>query len=70
VSKLAVLEQLPKRFEPYQIRTVRGLKNKWSSEIFAAIIHWIEAGTVKRKDRGLYALEIDRKRFRLCELRE
>ena len=35
-----------------QIRTVRGLKNKRSSEIFAAITRWVEAGSVKRKKRG------------------
>jgi hypothetical protein len=49
-----VLEQLPKQFKASQIRTVRGLKNKRSSEIFAAITRWIEAGSVKRKKRGLY----------------
>ena len=36
-----VLEQLPKQFKASQIRTVRGLKNKRSSEIFAAIIRWM-----------------------------
>ncbi len=49
-----VLEQLPKQFKASQIRTVRGLKNKRSSEIFAAITRWMEAGAVKRKERGLY----------------
>ena len=49
-----VLEQLPKQFKASQIRTVRGLKNKRSSEIFAAITRWMEAGLVKRKKRGLY----------------
>jgi hypothetical protein len=49
-----VLEQLPKQFKASQIRTVRGLKNKRSSEIFAAITRWMEAGAVKRKKRGLY----------------
>jgi hypothetical protein len=49
-----VLEQLPKQFTALQIRTVRGLKNKRSSEIFAAITRWMEAGAVKRKKRGLY----------------
>ena len=49
-----VLEQLPKQFKASQIRTVRGLKNKRSSEIFAAITRWMEAGAVKRKTRGLY----------------
>jgi hypothetical protein len=37
-----------------QIRAVRGLKDKRSSEIFAAITRWMEAGSVKRKKRGLY----------------
>ena len=50
-----VLEQLPKQFKAPDVRAVRGLKNKRSAEIFAAITRWIEAGTVKRKDRGLYA---------------
>jgi hypothetical protein len=49
-----VLEQLPKQFNASQIRTVRGLKNKRSSEFFAAITRWMEAGAVKRKERGLY----------------
>ena len=49
-----VLEQLPKRFKASQIRTVRGLKNRRPSEIFAAITRWMEAGSVKRKKRGLY----------------
>jgi hypothetical protein len=47
-----VLEQLPKQFKASQIRTVRGLKNKRSSEIFAAITRWMETGSVKRKKRG------------------
>ena len=49
-----VLEQLPKQFKASQIRTVHGLKNKRPSEIFAAITRWMEAGSVKRKKRGLY----------------
>ncbi len=49
-----VLEQLPKQFKASQVRAVRGLKNKWPFEIFAAITRWIEAGTVKRRERGLY----------------
>jgi hypothetical protein len=49
-----VLEQMPKQFKASQIRIVRGLGNKRSSEIFAAITRWIEAGAVKRKERGLY----------------
>jgi len=49
-----VLERLSKQFRAPQIRTVRGLKNKPTSEIFAAITRWMEAGAVKRKERGLY----------------
>jgi len=49
-----VLDQLPKQFGAGNIREVRGLKNKRPSEIFAAITRWIEAGTVKRKSRGVY----------------
>lgn len=50
----AVLEQLPKQFKATHIRDIRGLKGKRPSEIFAAITRWIDAGTVKRKARGLY----------------
>ncbi len=50
----AVLRQLPKQFKASNIRQVRGLKDKRPSEIFAAITRWIEAGSVKRKARGLY----------------
>jgi hypothetical protein len=49
-----VLEKLPKQFKASDIRGVRGLRDKRSSEIFAAITRWIEAGSVKRRDRGLY----------------
>jgi len=49
-----VLEQQPKQFKASHIRIVRGLKNKRPSEIFAAITRWMEAGSVKRKKRGLY----------------
>ncbi len=54
VNWRAVLEKLPRQFKASQIRTVRGLKNKRSSEIFGAITRWMEAGAVKRKERGLY----------------
>src|SRR5712671_2723973 len=50
----AVLQQLPKQFKAAHIRDIRGLKGKRPSEIFAAITRWIEAGTVRRKARGLY----------------
>lgn|ERR1700677_2290742 len=49
-----VLDQLPKQFGAAEIRSVRGLKGKRPSEIFAAITRWIEAGSVKRKSRGVY----------------
>ena len=49
-----VLEQLPKQFKAGDVHKVRGLKDKRSSEIFAGITRWIEAGSVKRKERGLY----------------
>ncbi len=50
----AVLKQMPKQFKASNVRGVRGLKDKRSSEIFAAIIRWIDAGTVKRRERGVY----------------
>jgi hypothetical protein len=49
-----VLDQLPKQFGAAEVRSVRGLKGKRPSEIFAAITRWIEAGAVKRKSRGIY----------------
>jgi len=49
-----ILEQLPKQFNASDIRGIRGLKDKRPSEIFAAVTRWIEAGMVKRKDRGVY----------------
>ena len=49
-----VLQQVPKKFKAADVRTVRGLKGKRSSEIFAAITRWIEAGAVKRRERGAY----------------
>ena len=48
-----VLEELPKQFKASQVRSVRGLKNKRSSEIFAAITRWMEAGSVNGRT-GLY----------------
>ena len=54
INWATVLEQLPKQFKASQIRTVRALKNMRSSDIFAAITRWREAGAVKRKERGLY----------------
>jgi hypothetical protein len=54
VNWRAILEQLPKQFKAVDIRDIRGAKGKRPSEIFAAITRWIEAGSVKRKARGLY----------------
>ena len=50
----AVLEKLPKRFKASDVRKVRGLANKRSGEIFAAVTRWIDGGMVKRKERGVY----------------
>jgi hypothetical protein len=50
----AVLERLPNEFNASQVRSVPGLPNKPSSEIFAGITRWIEAGLVKRRSRGVY----------------
>ncbi len=50
----SVLKQMPKQFKASNVRGVRGLKDKRSSEIFAAITRWIEAGAVKRRERGVY----------------
>jgi hypothetical protein len=49
-----ILQQLPKQFKAADVRTVGSVKNKRPSEIFAAITRWIEAGSVKRKTRGVY----------------
>jgi hypothetical protein len=49
-----VLTKLPKQFRASDIRAVRGLRDKRSSEIFAAITRWIDGGAVKRRDRGMY----------------
>jgi hypothetical protein len=54
INWATVLEQLPKQFKAGDIRKVRELMDKRPSEIFAAITRWTEAGTVKRKERGLY----------------
>ena len=54
INWTTVLEQMPKQFKADDVRKVRGLKDKRASEIFAAITCWTEAGTVKRKERGLY----------------
>ena len=50
----AVLERLPNEFKASQLRSVPGLESKLSSEIFAGITRWTDAGLVKRKARGIY----------------
>jgi hypothetical protein len=50
----AVLEQMPKEFKAGDVQKLRGLRDKRHSEIFAAITRWIEAGSVERKERGVY----------------
>jgi hypothetical protein len=49
-----VLAKLPKEFKASDVRGVRGLKEKRPSELFAAITRWIDAGAVKKKERGVY----------------
>lgn len=50
----ALLAKLPKQFKAADIRKVPQVASKRSSEVFAAITRWIEAGSVKRKERGVY----------------
>jgi hypothetical protein len=49
-----VLERLPNEFKASQVRSAPGLENRGSSEIFAGITRWIDAGLIKRKERGVY----------------
>ena len=49
-----VLEQVPAQFKAGDIRKIRGVQKKRPSEIFAAITRWIDSGSVKRKQRGIY----------------
>ena len=49
-----ILQQLPKQFKASDIRAIREIRDKRPSEVFAAITRWIEAGSVKRKARGIY----------------
>lgn len=49
-----ILQQLPKQFKAADVRSIRGLRGKRPSEIFAAITRWIQAGSAKRKARGVY----------------
>lgn len=50
----AVLAKLPKQFQASDIRKIPQAASKRSSEMFAAITRWIEAGLTKRKERGVY----------------
>jgi hypothetical protein len=50
----AILGQLPTQFKASDLRKIRELKVRRSSEIYAGITRWMQAGSVKRKDRGLY----------------
>jgi len=54
ISWGGVLEQLPRKFKASDLRQVRGLKDKRSSELFAAVTRWIQAGSVKKKAPGAY----------------
>jgi hypothetical protein len=54
VNWRSVLSALPKQFKAADVRNVRGLKQKRPSEIFAAITRWIDAGSARRKARGVY----------------
>ncbi|HYL59286.1 MAG TPA: hypothetical protein VEU51_10470 [Candidatus Acidoferrales bacterium] len=54
VNWKSVLAALPKHFKAADVRKVRGLREKRPSEIFAAITRWIEAGTARRRARGVY----------------
>lgn len=49
-----ILEGVPKQFKAADIRKTAAVRSKRPSEIFAAITRWIEAGTVRRKERGVY----------------
>lgn len=50
-----VLSKLPREFKASDVRKIGSASQKQSSEIFAAITRWIEAGSVKRKARGIYS---------------
>jgi hypothetical protein len=49
-----ILGQLPKQFQTSDLRKIHDLKDRRSSEIYAGITGWMQAGSVKKKDRGLY----------------
>jgi len=50
----AILGQLPKRFRAADVHKIHDLKDRRSSEIYAGITRWMQGGSVKKKDRGLY----------------
>lgn len=50
----AILGQLPKQFRASDLHKIHDLKDRRSSEIYAGITRWMQAGSVKKKDRGLY----------------
>jgi hypothetical protein len=50
----ALLAKLPNEFKAANVSSLPGLKDRRSSEIFAGITRWIDAGLVRRKSRGLY----------------
>jgi hypothetical protein len=54
ISWSEVLAKLPKQFKASDIRSIRGLKNKRPSDLFAAVTRWIDSGAVKKKARGVY----------------
>ena len=49
-----VLVKLPKEFRTSDLGKVGALKYKRSSELYAGISRWTNAGLVKRKARGVY----------------
>jgi hypothetical protein len=49
-----LLANLPEQFKASDVRSLRGLKSRRASQIFAGITRWMDAGLVKRKSRGLY----------------
>jgi hypothetical protein len=55
-----VLVKLPKEFRTSDLRKIGALKNKRSSEIYAGICRWTDAGLVKRKEREFTSAFRDR----------
>ncbi len=54
VNWRSVLARMPRQFKASDVQKVRGLETKHSSEIFAGIWRWIDAGLARRKSRGVY----------------